>query len=165
MIASVRQPLNDYDSALGQGYSNIAFMRSKLPDWEGTEKACARAMEEYDKTIATYRASGSSDVRFSKAMAMYWLALAYANQRKQDLALSAADNAFQYTAQLHNPAQLARMIADLGLQEAKASRQQELITTCQNRLSELPADPCPAPNIHNPNCITPVPDAPGQPAR
>ena len=54
MIASVRQPLNDYDSALGQGYSNIAFVRSQLPDWESTEKACIRAIEEYDKTIATY---------------------------------------------------------------------------------------------------------------
>jgi len=86
MIASVRQPLNDYDFALGQEYSKILFMRSKLPDWEGTEKA-----------IATYPESGSSGghqaskVRFSKSMAMYWLArlaLAYANQRNQDLALS-----------------------------------------------------------------------------
>jgi hypothetical protein len=98
-------------------------------------------------------------------MAMYWLALAYANQRNQDLALSAADNAFQYTAQLHNSEQLARMIADLGLREAKASQQQEFITTWQKRMSDLPADPCPAPNIHNPNCITAVPAAPGQPTR
>jgi hypothetical protein len=29
-------------------------MRSKLPDWEGTEKACIRAIQEYDKTIVTY---------------------------------------------------------------------------------------------------------------
>jgi tetratricopeptide (TPR) repeat protein len=171
MIASVRQPLNDYDSALGQGYSNIAFMRSKLPDWEGTEKACTRAIEEYDKTIATYPESGSSgghpvsNVRFFKAMAMYWLALAYANQRNQDLALSAADNAFQYAAQLHNSGQLVRTIAVLGLREAKGSQQQEFVTTWHKRLSDLPADPCPAPNIHNPNCITPVPAAPGQPTR
>jgi hypothetical protein len=48
-------------------------------------------------------------------MAMCWLALAYTNQRKQDLALSTADNTFQYTAQLHNSEQLASMMADLGL--------------------------------------------------
>jgi hypothetical protein len=102
-------------------------MRSKLPDWEGAEKACTRAIEEYDKTIATYPESGSSgghlasNVRFSMAMARNWLALAYANQ---DLALSAGDNAFQYTAQLPNSEQLARMIAALGFQEAKASQQQ-----------------------------------------
>jgi hypothetical protein len=114
-------------------------MRSKLPDWEGTEEACTRAIEEYDKTIATYPESGSSgghlasNVRLAKAMAMYWLALAYANQRNQDLALSAADNAFQYTAQLHNSEQLARMIADVGLRVAKGSQQQEFITTWQKR--------------------------------
>jgi hypothetical protein len=61
-------------------------MRSKLPDWEGGEKACTRAIEEYDKTIATYPESGSSgghlasNVRFSMAMARNWLALAYANK-------------------------------------------------------------------------------------
>jgi len=85
------------------------------------------------------------NARSAKAMAMYWLALAYTNQHKQDFALSTADNAFQYAAQLHSSDQLARPIADLGLQVAKISQQQELITIWQKRLDDLPANPCPAP--------------------
>jgi hypothetical protein len=165
MIASVRQPLNDYNSALGEKYYSIGSLRSQLTDWQGMEKAFTRAIEEYDKTIASYPESNTGNTRFAKGMAMYGLATAYANQRKQDLALSAADNAFQYTAEVHNPEQLKKQIAQLGLQLADASKQQELITTWQKRLSDLPADPCPVPNIHNPNCITPAPGAREQPTR
>jgi len=169
MIAAVRQPSNDYNSIFGEEYSKIALWRSHLPDWEGTEKACTRAIEEYDKTIAMYPESDSSgrqltsNARFAKAMAMYWLALAYTNQRKQDFALSAADNAFQYTAQLHSSDQLARQIADLGLQAANLSQQQQLIAIWQKRLKDLPANPCPAPKIGNSNCLTPA--ATDQPTR
>lgn len=129
------------------------------------EKACTRSIEEYDKTITSYPESNTGNARFAKAMAMYGLATAYTNQRKQDLALSAADNAFQYTTQMHSPEQLKRQIAQLGFRLANASQQQELITTWGNRLIDLPADPCPAPNIHNPNCITPAAGAPEQPIR
>jgi tetratricopeptide (TPR) repeat protein len=168
VIAAVRGPVNDYNSVLAEEYSKLALWRSHLPDWEGMEKACTRAIEEHDKTIAAYPESDSgrrltSNARFWKAMAMYWLALAYTNQRKQDAALSAADNAFQYSVRLHSAHQLARQIADLGLQAAKTSQQPQLITTWQERLRHLPADPCPAPNINNPNCITPA--ATDQPVR
>ncbi|HWZ97755.1 MAG TPA: hypothetical protein VN025_08350 [Candidatus Dormibacteraeota bacterium] len=165
IIASVHQPLNDYDSALGEKYYSIAYLRSQLTDWQGMEKPLARATEEYDKTIASYPESNTGNARFAKAMAMYALATAYANQRKQDLALSAADNAFQYTVQVHSPEQLKKQIAQLGLQLANASKQKELITTWQARLADLPADPCPVPDIHNPNCITPVPGAAQQSTR
>jgi len=165
MIGSVRQPLDDYNSALGEEYSSIALLRSKLPDWEGVEKACTRAIEEYDKTIASYPESTTGNARFGKVMAMYWLAAAYTNERKHDLALSAADDAFLCAAQSHGTEQLERQIAQLGLQAANATRQQEVSAAWQKRLNDLPADPCPAPNIHNPNCITPVPQAPQQPIR
>jgi len=165
MIGSVRQPLDDYNSVLGEKYSSIALLRSKLPDWDGVEKACTRAIEEYDKTLASYPEAATGNARFGKGMAMYWLAAAYTNERKPDLALSAAENAFQYAAQSHSTQQLERQIAQLGLRAANATRQQELIATWQKRLNDLPADPCPAPNINNPNCITPVPPAPGQSTR
>lgn len=163
MIASVRQPLNDYSSVLGQEYTKIAMWRSKLPDWAGTEKACSHAIEEYDRTIQTYSSSDpsgnqlTSGPRFGKAMAMYWLEIAYAREGKEDLALTAADNAFQYNAELHGPATLGRDIAKLALDVAKKKQQSELMSAWQKRLRELPSDPCPVPNINNPNCITPVP--------
>ncbi len=163
MIGSVRQPLDDYNSTLGEEYSSIAILRSKLPDWVGVEKACTRGIEEYDKTIASYPESTTGNARFGKIMAMYWLEAAYTNERKYDLALSTADNVFQYAAQSRSTEQLERQIAQLGLQAANATRQQELVATWQKRLTDLPADPCPAPNIHNPNCITPAPAAPEQP--
>jgi hypothetical protein len=165
MAASVHEPLNDYNSALGQEYYNIAYLRSQLADGEGMQKACVRAIEEFDKTIAAYPESNTGNARFAKVMTMYALATAYTNQHKQDLALSAADDAFQYGTQVHISEQLLRQIAQLGLRSASASKQQELIATWQSRLADLPADPCPAPNIHNPNCITPVQSAPAQPTR
>lgn len=168
MTASVRQPLNDYDSALGQEYYKMAIWLSNLQDWEGLEKACAHAIDEYDKAIATYPEFDSSgrsltgNARFAKAMMMYSLAAAYAREGKQDLALSTADNAFQFNATLHSSNQLARQIADLGLQVAKAANKPNIVSEWQTRLNGVPADPCPAPNINNPNCITPA--SPPQPA-
>jgi hypothetical protein len=165
MASSVHQPLNDYNSALGQEYYNIAYLRSQLTDWEGMQKACVRAIEEFDKTISAYSESNTGNARFSKVLAMYALASAYTNQHKQDLALSAADDAFQYATQVRISEHLMRQIAQLGLQVATASKQQELIATWQRRLTDLPADPCPVPDIHNPNCITPVPGAAQQSTR
>jgi len=124
-------------------------------------KRPARArIEEYDKDnrhVSESDSSGrqlTSNARFAKAMAMYWLALAYTNQRKQDIALSAADNAFSIppptcTAPTNWPDRLRPR-----LQAAKISQQQQLIAIWQKRLNDLQYLRIPArlQRIGNPKC-------------
>lgn len=158
IIQSVNPPLNDYTSVLGQKYMEIAKMRSNYNDWEGAAKSCHQAMDEFDNTLRFYSGADSSQLalaRTSKVVAMYWLQIAYGRQGKMDLALEAAESAFQANQEIFGSYGLASRIAKLALEAAAAAKKQDAIEQWQQRLSDLPKEPCPAPNIYNPACITP----------
>lgn len=157
MIQSVRQPLEDYRSVRGQKYMEIAMMRSRYNDWEGAEKSCLQAIDEFDRTLNTYPESETASARTSKLVTLHWLEIAYAREGKTDLALSAAENAFQANQEKWGLYGMARDIATLALQVAKNANDQYHVEQWQERLNALPAEPCPVPNINNPACITPVP--------
>jgi tetratricopeptide (TPR) repeat protein len=157
MIQSVHQPLNDYRSVLGEKYMEIAQMRSRYNDWQGAEKACLQAIEEFDRTLNTYPKSETSSAHTSKLVVMHWLEIAYAREGKTDLALSAAEDAFQANQQMWGSHGMARDISTLALELAKQANDPQLVQQWQQRLNSLPTVPCPVPNIHNPACITPPP--------
>lgn len=159
MIQSVKQPLNDYTSVLGEKHMEIAKMRSDYNDWEGAAKSCLRAIEEFDGTLRFYSGAASSQLasaRTSKVVAMYWLQIAYGRQGKMDLAVLAGENAFQANQEVFGSYGLASRIAKLALEAATTTKKQDAIEQWQQRLSDLPKEPCPAPNIYNPACITPL---------
>ena len=167
MVESVRQPVNDYRSVLGERYMEIAYLRSHYDDWAGAEKSNLRAIEEFDNTIATYPgtdASGlalTSGAQFSKGMAMYWLEIAYARESKFDSGLTAAEDAFQYNQKLqHGSPEVAKQIAELAVDIARHAHREDLVDLWQQRLKKVPAGPCPVPNINNPACVTPASPAP-----
>lgn len=154
MIESIHQPLGDNRSALGEKYLEIAKLRSEYKDWEGAEKACSRAIDEFERTQKSYPKSETASARTSMVIAMYWLQITYVRQQKWDLAQSAAENAFQANQEVWGAYGLARGIATLALDVATQSNDPKLVELWRQRLSALPQEPCPVPNVNNPACIT-----------
>lgn len=166
MTSDVAQPLNDYTSVLGHKYLEVARIQSELGDWAGAQASCQHAIEEFDKTLFSYPANSGQSLSLDKSLAMHWLQVAYVRQKKYDLSLTAAEQAYAYTEQVNGPAEIKRQIAGLALDTAKTTSQQDAIGRWQQKLDSLPANPCPAPNINNPNCITPAyPNSPVQNSR
>jgi tetratricopeptide (TPR) repeat protein len=157
MIQSVDQPLDDFRSVLGEKYLEIARMRSLYNDWEGTEKSCLQAIDEFERTISTYPESKTASARSSKVVGMHWLEIAYARESKWDPALSTAEDAFEANQEIWGSYGMARDISKLALDVAKEANNQDLVERWQQRLDALPPKPCPVPDIKNPACITPVP--------
>jgi len=157
MIQSVQQPLDDYRSVRGEKYLEIAMMRSRYHDWEGAEKTCQLAIDEFDRSLSTYPKSETAGARTSKLVATHWLEIAYAREGKRDLALSTAENAFQANQEIWGSYGMARDISTLAVEVAKEANDEQLVQRWQRRLNTLPPEPCPVPNINNPACITPPP--------
>jgi len=156
MASDVSQPMNDSRSVLGQKYMEIARIQSEIGDWAGAQASCQRAIQEFERTMSSYGQQETASLTFEKSLAMNWLEVAYARQKKYDLALSAADQAYDYTTQVNGPTEIKRQIAELALSAAQTSQQAAVQGRWQERLNALPANPCPAPSINNPNCVTPA---------
>lgn len=156
MISDVPQPLNDFRSVLGNKHMEIAQIQSEIDDWSGAQASCERAIEEFEKTMSYYGESQTASLAQDKLLAMNWLEVAYARQKKYDLALSAADQAFDYSLKVNGPVQLKRQIAELAISAAQTSHETFLETRWQERLNALPVpptNPCQGPAVNVTNCM------------
>jgi hypothetical protein len=156
MISDVSQPLNDFSSVLGLKCMEIAMIQSELGDWSGVETSSRRAIEEFEKTMSYYGESQTASLAQEKLLAMNWLEVAYAREKKYDLALSAADQAYDYSMKANGPVELKRQIAELAISAAQTSQQKSLETQWQERLNALPVpptNPCQGPAVKVTNCM------------
>jgi tetratricopeptide (TPR) repeat protein len=145
MLNSAPRTSNGYEFDLANEYMVISEMQSGHGDWAGTEHSLQEAIQNFDAAVRTYGVSEELSAQISKSVAEYWLAQAYANDNKQNLALSMAETAFQDLGGVHSGQQeLAAEVAQVGLKAAKTAHQDDAAEQWRQRASALPFAPCPA---------------------
>ena len=142
IIATLQDQADPYNLELGNYYQALAMVRSDLVDFAGAEEALLQAAEAYDSVAAHFSASYDSSGRDLQAKSQKdfitaSLAICYFNEKKMNLALSAAEDAFQNLSRRAGPRGVPIGVYTVGLQAATAVNNHDQVQLWQKRLDEL----------------------------
>ncbi len=148
MIDYLRTSADQFDPALIDQYMNLAREYSMEDDWNSAEQAVLSASESSDKIIARFAPDPGAEAEHrvgaaisQKAVALRWLIIAYKNEGKTDLALSTADDYFNFKLEAGGRWGVIRLssgqsaIAALALQIASAANREDAIDLWRRRLN------------------------------
>jgi hypothetical protein len=134
--------------ALIEQYMNLAREYSIQDDWNRAEQAVLSASESSDKIITRLAPDRGAEAEHrvgaaisQKAVALRWLIIAYKNEGKTDLALSTADDYFNFKLEAGGRWGIIRLssgqkdIAALALQIASAANRPDAVDLWQQRLN------------------------------
>jgi len=103
MIDDLRTTADEYDPGFASLYLELAQTYSLENDWKDTERATMLASESCDKIIERFHQDRGEEAErlvggaiSQKGVAMHWLQIAYWREGNTDLALSTADEYFNY---------------------------------------------------------------------
>jgi hypothetical protein len=149
MIDYLRTSADAYDPALTAQYMNLARTYSLENDWKAAEQATLLASESCDNTISHFGHDTGSDAEqlvggaiSQKGVAQYWLVIAYWHEGNTDLALSTADDYFNYKLEPGGRWGTVRLspqkeVANLALQIATEANRQDAIDLWRQRLNNM----------------------------
>jgi len=143
MIDDLRTYADEYDPAIASKYLELAQTYSLEKDWNGEEQALLKASEACDLRVAHFSGlagAGQSlvDAVSYRVYAQYWLADAYSHDNKVELALSTADDLFNYIQEHSLPAPPytfnQKGVANLAFRIASLTNRQDAIELWRQRL-------------------------------
>jgi tetratricopeptide (TPR) repeat protein len=139
---------DELNPALIEQYMNLAREYSIQDDWNRAEQAVLSASESSDKIITRLAPDRGAEAEHrvgaaisQKAVALRWLIIAYKNEGKTDLALSTADDYFNFKLEAGGRWGIIRLssgqkdIAALALQIASAANRPDAVDLWQQRLN------------------------------
>jgi tetratricopeptide (TPR) repeat protein len=142
MIQTMQDSENPDRLKIGNTYIGVAFVRSHLQNWAGAQEALLQALDAFDDTTRQF--SGRYDpenralqAKSSRDVATWYLAVAYLNEGKADLALSTAESAYRIYSQPPVTQGILMQLILVGQKAASAQRDQEQIELWQQRLNDL----------------------------
>jgi len=142
IITTLQDQSDPYSVELGDAYRTLAMARSNLADYAGAEQALLQANDIYNKIIeefsGKYDPSGRAlQAKEQKDFNTWYLAVTYFNEKKMDLALATAEDAFQVLSRRVGARGVPIGVYTAGLQAATALNNQEQVQVWQQRLSDL----------------------------
>jgi len=149
MIDDLRATAGEYDPRLTSLYLQLAETYSHENDWKDTERATMFASQSCDNIIERFHQDrGEEAVGLvggaisDKGIAMHWLEIAYWREGNTDLALSTADDYFNYKLEPAGGWGVIRLypqkdVANLALQIATEANRQDAIDLWRQRLNNL----------------------------
>lgn len=146
LIETQQQAGDPYDAMLAHYYEQMAFARSGMNDWPGAEEALLASIDIDDNIVRHYSEKYDPQGRDLQArqdrdLNTMQLALVYFNEKKLNLAESAAETAYQALAQ-RAPQDVPYQLISVGLRSAAMLDSQEQTRTWQQRMNGL----CRGPN-------------------
>jgi tetratricopeptide (TPR) repeat protein len=148
MIDFLRTSPGQFDPALIDQYMNLAREYSLENDWNSAEQAALSASESSDRIIARLAPEPGAEAEHrvgaalsQKAVALRWLIIAYQNEGQTDLALSTADDCFNFKLEPGGRWGVVRFssgqrdIAALALQIASAANRPDAVELWRQRLN------------------------------